>query len=144
MKVLALALLFWSSVFFSGLSAAAPIGLNDLSAEANVLLFAGQADRIRAMDIKDSVELGDNSIKSVWSNYRPAPRSIGERKYDAYLRRFFNNTELAGDVWSRTQTTKSLLSGVLGSGVLKVTEPSSLALIVLCLMGFISRRALKK
>ncbi len=96
------------------------------------------------MDIKDGVVLGDGRIKPVWSNYRSARRSIDQRKYDADLRGFFNNTELAGDLWSRTRSTKSLLSGVLGSGVLKVTEPSSLALIVLCVMGFISRKALKK
>ncbi len=144
MKVHVIALLFWSSVIFSGYSAAAPIGLNDVSADAKVLLFADQADRIRAVDIEEGVELGDNRVTSVWSNYRAAPRSIGQRRYDADFRRFSYNTELAGDLWSRTRSTKSLLSGVLGSGVLKVTEPSSLALIVLCVMGLISRRVLKK
>lgn len=144
MKVHVLALLFWSSALFSGYSTAAPIGLSDVSGASTVESHVDEAYRVTTADIEDDKKLGEDNTRLVWSNYRSEPRAVGQRKFDAELYRFFNNTELAGDLWSRTRSTKSLLSGVLGSGVLKVTEPSSLALIVLCVMGFISRRALKK
>lgn len=71
--------------------------------------------------------------------------AVGPKEYYLDITGFFHDGELAHEVWTQERSTStSLLSGIIRSRALEVPEPSSLALVVLGLLGFFSRKALKR
>ncbi|MBW7470078.1 THxN family PEP-CTERM protein [Marinobacter sp. M216] len=67
--------------------------------------------------------------------------AIGSKKYYLDITGFFQDGELAHELWTQERTTStSLLSGIIRSSALEVPEPSSFALVALSLLGFFSRK----
>lgn len=83
----------------------------------------------------DRVTLSLNKSRS--SHY-----AIGANNYYLDITGFFQDGELAHELWTRERTTStSLLSGIIRSTAFEVPEPSSFALVALSLLGFFSRKA---
>ncbi|MBW0146456.1 THxN family PEP-CTERM protein [Marinobacter arenosus] len=71
--------------------------------------------------------------------------SFGSRQYYLDITGFFQDGELAHALWTQERTTStSLLSGIIRSSALEVPEPSSFLLVVLSLLGFLSRKVWRR
>ena len=138
MKASVLVLIFCSSTLLGGISVAAPIDVNAVVDSRGAALTLTIEDHGSvAAAIEHSATKGADSPGSPRSPITLTPN-------DTYLSTYFLNRELSPDYDREADSnTKSLLAGFFDSRVLRVSEPSAIALIALGLLVIVARKAMK-
>lgn len=138
MRASVLALIFCSSALLGGISVAAPIDVNAVvdNRDATLTLTIEYQGTV-ADAVAHSATKGADSPGSQRSPVTLTPSH-------PYLYAYFLNKELS-PAYDRgaDSNTKSLLAGFFDSRVLRVSEPSAIALIALGLLVLVARKALK-